>query len=161
MTITRMGLGIFMRFFLVLAGLAAATLPAAASGGIWCHLDDKSVKLSVDSGVTRGLGAPFFNFRGKLEILDKAIPEKLRTTEFDGQNLSQYWLDAHALKLHLYREWEVDKSFDYVELVIETQAGDDEGLYGGSYKLTVFDSAGAAGEGKETALDGEINCDAE
>jgi hypothetical protein len=159
MTITRMGLGIFMRFFLVLAGLAVATLPAAASGGIWCHLEDKSVKLSVDSGVTRGLGAPFFNFRGKLEILDRAIPEKLRTTEFDGQNLSQYWLDGRALKLHLYREWEVDKSFDYVELVIETQAGDDEGLYGGSYKLTVF--AGAAGEGKETALDGEINCDAE
>jgi hypothetical protein len=150
-----------MRFFLVLAGLIAATAPAAASGGIWCHLEDQSVKLSVDSGVTRGLGAPFFNFRGKLEILDKAIPEKLRTTEFDGQNLSQYWLDGHALKLHLYREWEVDKSFDYVELVIETQTGDDEGLYGGSYRLTVFDAAGAAGEGKETALGGEISCDAE
>jgi hypothetical protein len=161
MTIMRMGLGIFMRFFLVLAGLAAATLPAAASGGIWCHLEDQSVKLSVDSGVTRGLGAPFFNFRGKLEILDKSVPEKLRTTEFDGQNLSQYWLDDRALKLHLYREWEVDKSFDYVELVIETQAGDDEGLYGGSYKLTIFDSKGAAGEGKQTELGGEINCDAE
>jgi hypothetical protein len=161
MTIVRMGLGIFMRFLLVLAGLAAATLPAAASGGIWCHLEDQSVKLSVDSGVTRGLGGPFFNFRGKLEILDKSVPEKLRMIEFDGDSLTHHWLDARALKLHLYREWEVDKSFDYVELVIETQAGDDEGLYGGSYKLTVFDSAGGAGEGKETELSGEINCDAE
>ena len=56
------------------------------------------------------------------------MPEKLRTTEFEQQNLAQYWLDERALKLHLYREWEVDESFDYVELVIETQAGDDEGL---------------------------------
>jgi hypothetical protein len=148
-----------MRFFIVLAGLIAATAPAEASGGIWCHLEDQSVKLSVDNGVTRGLGAPFFNFRGKLEILDRSVPEKLRTTEFDQLNLAQYWLDANELKLHLYRE--VDKSFNYVELVIETQAGGDEGLYGGSYKLTVFDAAGAGGEGKETELDGEITCDAE
>jgi len=134
-----------MRFFLVLAGLGAAIAPAEASGGIWCHLEDQSVKLSIDSGVTRGLGAPFFNFRGKLEVLDRSVPEKLRTTEFDHLNLAQYWLDANELKLHLYREWEVDKSFDYVELVIETQAGGDEGLYRGSYKLTVFGAAGAWG----------------
>ena len=138
----------------------AATLPAAASGGIWCHLEDQSVKLSIDSAVTRGLGAPFFNFRGKLEILDPSVPQKLRTIEFEQQNLAQYWLDGRALKLDLYREWEVDKSFDYVELVIETQAS-DEGVYGGSYRLTIFDSAGAAGEGKRTELGGEISCGAE
>ena len=88
-------------------------------------------------------------------------PRNCGSREFDGDSLTHHWLDGRALKLHLYREWEVDKSFDYVELVIETQAGDDEGLYGGSYKLTVFDSAGAAGEGKETELGGEINCGAE
>ena len=95
------------------------------------------------------MGAPFFNFRGKLEILDASVPQKLRTAEFEQQHLAQYWLDGRALKLHLYREWEVDNSFDYVDLVIETQAGDDEGVYDGSYTLTVFDSADA--EGKRTA----------
>ena len=103
-----------MRSILVLLGLIAATLPAAASGGVWCHLEDRSVKLAVESGVTRGLGAPVFNFRGKLE-----------------------------------------------ELIIETQAANDEDLYRGSYKLAIFDSEGAAGEGKQTELGVEINCDAE
>ena len=153
-----MGLGIIMRLLVVLAGLIAGTLPAAASGGIWCILEDQSVLLSIESGVTRGMGSPFFNFRGKLEVLDASVPQKLRTAEFEQQHLAQHWVDGRVLKLHLYREWEVDNSFDYVDLVIETQAS-EEGVYDGSYTMTVFDSAGA--EGKRTALGGKISCGAE
>ena len=134
-----------MRLLVVLAGLIAGTLPAAASGGIWCILEDQSVRLSIESGVTRGMGSPFFNFRGKLEVLDASVPQKLRTAEFEQQHLAQYWVDGRVLKLHLYREWEVDNSFDYVDLVIETQAS-EEGVYDGSYTMTVFDSAGAGGQ---------------
>ena len=83
-----------MRLLVVLAGLIAGTLPAAASGGIWCILEDQSVRLSIESGVTHGMGSPFFNFRGKLEILDASVPEKLRTAEFEQQHLAQYWLDG-------------------------------------------------------------------
>jgi hypothetical protein len=151
-----------MRSVLVLAGLLAAVLPAAASGGLSCSLEDPSVRIAIESGVTRGMGGPVFNFRGTLEILDKAVAEDLRKTEFDGRHLPQYWLSERALQLHLYREREGDKPHGYVDLVIETQAGDDEGLYGGSYRLTVYDMAGVTtGEGKTTELSGEINCFAE
>ena len=97
------------------------------------------MRISIESGVTRGMGGPFFNFRGKLEILDKSVAEGFRIVEFDGDSLAQYWLDERALKLHLYREWQDDKPIRSLNLVIETQAGDDEGTYGGSYAITVFD----------------------
>lgn len=151
-----------MRSLLVLSALMAATLPAAASGGIWCNLEDQSVRLSIESGVTRGMGAPFFNFRGTLEILDNSIADDLRKSEFAGQQLAQYWLDERVLKLRIYHERQGDKPHGYLDLVIETQAGDDEGLYGGSYQLTVFDMTGdTTGAGRETALGGEINCGSE
>ena len=148
-----------MRFHLVITALAAMVVPASASGGLSCSLEDQSVRIAIESGVTRGMGGPVFNFRGTLEILDKAVPEDLRRTEFDGRHLPQYWLSERALQLHLYREREGDKPHGYVNLVIETQAGDDEGLYGGSYRLTVFDTTGVTtGEAGITELSGEISC---
>ena len=149
-----------MRFLVVLAVLIAGILPAAASGGLWCQLEDQQVRISIESGVTHGMGGPVFNFRGKLEILGKAVAEGFRTVEFDGDSLAQYWLDDRALKLGLYREWQDDKPFRSINLVIETQAGDDEDTYGGSYAITVFDN-GVAGDDKETKLSGEIDCGAE
>jgi hypothetical protein len=144
------------------AWFLANTLPASASGGLSCSLEDQSVRIAIESGVTRGMGGPVFNFRGTLEILDKAVPEDLRRTEFEGRHLPQYWLSERALQLHLYRERDGDKPHGYVDLIIETQAGDDEGLYGGSYRLTVFDGSDAASaEGKTVKLSGEINCFAE
>ena len=118
------------------------------------------MKISIESGVTHGMGGPVFNFRGKLEILAKTVAEGFRNVEFDGANLAQYWLDERALKLNLYREWQDDKPFRSLNMVIETQAGDDEGTYGGNYAITVFDN-GVAGDDKETKLSGEIDCGAE
>ena len=149
-----------MRFLVVLAVFIAGILPAAASGGLWCQLEDQQVKISIESGVTHGMGGPVFNFRGKLEILAKTVAEGFRDVEFDGDSLAQYWLDHRALKLSLYREWQDDKPFRSINLVIETQAGDDEDTYGGNYAITVFDN-GVAGDDKETKLSGEIDCGAE
>jgi len=67
-----------MRFHLVIATLAAMIVPAAASGGLSCSLEDQSVRIAIESGVTRGMGGPIFNFRGTLEIFDKALGKALR-----------------------------------------------------------------------------------
>jgi hypothetical protein len=77
------------------AWLMASTLPAAASGGLSCSLEDQSVRIAIESGVTRGMGGPVFNFR-TLEILDKAVAEDLRRTAFDGRHLPQYRLSERA-----------------------------------------------------------------
>jgi hypothetical protein len=128
-----------MRFAVVLAALLSTAGSAAASGGLSCDVEDKDVRIAVSSGVTRGMGSPIFNFRATLEILDEAVTEDLRKTEFEGAHVAQYWLDDQGLRLLLYRERAGDKPHGYVELTILTQAGDDEGVYGGTYKLSVFD----------------------
>ena len=142
------------------AALLAAVDVAAASGGLWCDVEDKSVRIEINSGVTRGMGGPLFNFAGKLEILDTSVTENLRKTEFDSAHVPQYWLDGNELRLLLYREREGDKPFGSVELTILTKA-DDEGSYGGRYTLQVYDDVDGSPEGKSWSLEGEISCGAE
>jgi hypothetical protein len=150
-----------MRSMVVVACKLAATVPAMASGGLGCNAEDQSVKLLIESGVTRGMGSPIFNFRARLEILGKNVAEDLRKIEFSQEHVAQYWLDAQSLKLLLYRERDAGKPHGLVELTIDTRA-DDEGSYVGPYRLTVFDTAGdTTGEGKTVNLEGKADCFAE
>ena len=145
-----------MRFAIVAAAFLSTVGSAAASGGLSCEVEDEDVRIAVTSGVTRGMGSPIFNFRGTLEILDKAVTEDLRKTEFDGSHVAQYWLDEVNLRLLLYRERANEKPHGYVELTIRTQAGDDDGLYGGTYKLAVFDYA--TGQDRSWSYEAPISC---
>lgn len=144
-----------MRLVIMLALIVASAGSAAASGGLSCDVEDKAARISVESGVTRGMGSPVFNFRASVQVLDPAVSEDLRKTGFDGP--VQYWLDNRNLRLVLYREREGDKPHGYVELTILTEAGDDdEGVYGGDYKLAVFDYA--TGTDQSWAFEGKIGC---
>jgi hypothetical protein len=148
-----------MRSIIAIAAFVSAANTTAASGGLSCDVEDKSVRVSIASGVTHGMGSPIFNFAGKLEVLDKTVAEDLQKAEFSDAHVAQYWLDEQNLRLLLYREREGDKPHGYVELLIQTQAGDNEGLYGGSYKMTVFDTTGdTSAEGKTVTADGEVSC---
>jgi hypothetical protein len=149
-----------MRSIIAAAALLSAVNGAAASGGLWCDIEDKSVRIAINSGVTRGMGGPIFNFAGKVEVLDKAVPADLQKTEFDSAHVPQYWLDDKELRLLLYREREGDKPHGYVELTILTKAS-DEGSYGGRYMLEVFDTDNASPEGNSWKFEGEISCGAE
>ncbi|MBZ9676560.1 hypothetical protein [Mesorhizobium sp. ES1-1] len=134
---------------------------AFASGGIWCNVDDSAVALDVAAGVTRGLGGPTFNFRGNLEIKARAVGDGLRKTVFEQSNLTQYWLDNKELRLNIYHEQDVAKSFSSVELTILTTAS-DEGVYDGKYTLAIYDSAADRDkDGETTDLTGKVSCGAE
>jgi hypothetical protein len=144
---------------LLVATLAAG--PALAAGGLSCEAKDKAVKFSVESGVTHGMGGPVFNFRGTLEVLDKAVAKDLRKISFSQAELTQYWLDADDLRLLLYRERTGDKPHGYVSIEIKTKSV-DEGSYRGRYGLTVFDTTeGSEGEGKMINHEGKVSCMAE
>src|SRR5688572_4042803 len=85
--------GAFMRLSVAVVAFLSAVVPAAASGGLSCDVEDKSVRVAIASGVTRGMGSPIFQFKGTLEILGKEVTADLRKTEFDGAHVAQYWLD--------------------------------------------------------------------
>jgi hypothetical protein len=145
------------RGLLLLLGTFAFTSTAHASGGFGCDAEDKNVSFLFESGVTRGMGSPVFNFRGKAEIKSKEVAADLRTTEFDGAHLAQYWSEDGQLNLVIYREREGDKPHGYVQFVIRTK-GDEEG-HSGRYELTVFDGVDdATPEGKTYSASGKVEC---
>lgn len=147
-----------MRAVLCLMSIVFFAGPAFASGGLSCKVEDKAVRLTIESGVTRGMGSPVFNFRGELEIVDAAVADDLRKTPFDAAHLAQYWLDGEELRMIVYRERESDKPHGYVEAVVKTKAG-EEGNYDGVYSITVFDMTGATGgDGKTINIGGDISC---
>jgi hypothetical protein len=152
-----------MRTVVALAVLTSAGVaPAFASGGFWCSADDKSAKLSVQAGLTRGSGA-MFNFRGELKILLTTVPADFRTLKLDGRDLIQRWLDDRESKLLIYRE-RARAPFGSISLMIETKRADtdDEGSYAGTYALTVsFMKSAKDAEATVVEARGDAACSAE
>ncbi|TPK48820.1 hypothetical protein FJ492_03775 [Mesorhizobium sp. B2-5-4] len=150
-----------MRTIICVTALFLSAGTAFATGGIWCSVDDSQVKFQVDAGVTTGMGGPTFNFRGDLEIKAGPAGDHLRKATFENSNLTQYWLDNKELRLNIYHEQEVAKTYSSVELTILTRAS-DEGVYDGDYKLAVYDStADKDSDGKPVDLTGKVSCGAE
>jgi hypothetical protein len=130
---------------------------AHASGGFGCDASDENVAFLFESGMTRGMGSPVFNFRGEVEITAKEVAADLRKISFDGAHLAQYWSEDGQLNLVIYREREGDKPHGYVQIVIRT-SGDEEG-YSGSYDLTAFDGVDdATPEGRTYTASGTVEC---
>lgn len=150
-----------MRFLTTCLALLLTSGSALASGGLSCDSEeDAPARILIESGMTRGMGSPLFDFKGSVAIADKAIAEDLRKVTFDQEHLPQYWLDMTSLRLLLYRERVGDKPHGYVEIAIYTQPRDSEdGVYGGNYTITVFDMTGdTTGEGKTVKVEGPISC---
>lgn len=134
-----------------------ALADARASGGLLCTADDAFAAITIESGVTRGMGSPVFNFRAISVIREDAVSGDLRNMAYDGEHLAQYWLDGEELRLLLYRE-RAEGDHGYVEIEVRTRM-DEERVYRGAYSLTVFDMAGdTTGEGRGAKENGPIEC---
>jgi hypothetical protein len=145
-----------MRTGLSLVILIATSMGAAASGGLSCDSSGNGVTIAIESGVTRGMGGPVFNFRATSSLVSDKVGADLGKLSYTGEHLAQYWLDDKDLRLLLYREREGDKPHGYVEITIRTREA-DEGSYVGSYELTAFDTTGSD-EGRRLGMKGEISC---
>ena len=131
-----------------------------ASGGLWCDAKDEALEFGVSGGLERGPGADLFNFEGNLHIHLETVPKAARDFSFGDADVSQRWLDDKALKLQLFRE-QMSGPCDYVNLVIETKAI-DEGVYAGTYVLTVaLPTAARGGEEATVEARGTVKCGAE
>jgi len=143
-----------MTAVLLLAGLAT---PAGASGGISCEASGGPVGLTIEAGVTRGMGGPLFSFEATANTGDDRVPADLRTVAFSPANVAQYWLDAEDLRLVLYRERE--GGADHAEITITIHAKPAEGgAYDGVYRAVVYDIAAGGGP---IELAGDISCQVE
>ena len=89
------------------------------------------VKISIESGMTHGMGFPVFNFRASSELDDAAIGEDLRKIAFERAHLPQYWYHGEDLNMVLYRERDTNV-FGSVEITILTKAVGDDIEYNGT-----------------------------
>lgn len=138
-------------------GLVLPPAPARASGGLSCTSEDAFAVITIESGVTRGMGGPVFNFRATSVIRDDAVAGDLRNMAYDGEHLAQYWLDGEELRMLLYRE-RAEGAHGYVQIEVRTSSA-EEGLYEGSYTLTGLDMTGdTTGEGRTFRQAGSVQC---
>jgi hypothetical protein len=145
------------RFSAALLLLAVGVAPAAASGGLSCEGKGQGASFSVEGGVTRGMGAPVFNFRGSSSIASKAVAPDLRRYSYTQEHLAQYWLDGDELRLVVYRERDAGKPHGYVQFTVLTK-GDDEGTYTGTFAMSVFDGVDDVSQGKTAEFAGKVTC---
>lgn len=134
---------------------------AQASAGLSCSIEDKTLKLSVEGAVSRGVGEGVINFGGKLEVLAKTTPDDFRSVDLEREQLTQAWIYGRELKLRMYRERTGSAPHGYVELVVETRqtGARDELEYAGSYVLTVFHlKSEQDSEGKTFTARGKAKC---
>lgn len=130
---------------------------ANASGGLWCDAGDNAARIEIRSGVTRGMGAPLFDFRATISLSDRKVPSDLRNSRFGRNHVAQYWLDGNDLRLRLYREREAGEH-GYVEVAILTRAA--RGGYRGRYLISVWQSD-LTSNNEALTYSGEISCGAE
>lgn len=152
-----------MRWIWIVALLLVSAAEAAASGRLGCEAADTGAKFGLAAGVTHGMGDPTFDFRGELEILDPNVAEDLRHSSFEDRHLAQYWLDGEDMRLLAFREREGEMQYGSVQLTVRTKAlGEpDEGAFGGTYEIEVYDLGDGSGEGRTLTLTGEVTCFAE
>ncbi len=143
----------------LITALAALTLlspSALASGGLSCEAADQNLKLTVESGVTHGMGGPFFNFKASAEVLVKETPPSLVKLNLDN-SLVHHWLDGQRLDLSFYRETDGSEPHGEVEITVQTTQ-DEEGSSAGEYTLSVFIANPAAGAENPIKVTGKVSC---
>jgi hypothetical protein len=149
-----------MRTILAAVSILSLSVSSAhASAGLSCEASDKTVKLSIEAGISRGLGDDVFSFKGELDILSAGAPKDFRNVVFEKDHLTQRWLDDRNLKLRIYRE-RAGEPHGSVELVIEAwPRKESDGIeFRGGYVLTIFDIPKAGADGKTTILKGRVSC---
>ena len=135
--------------------------PAAqASGGLWCTIEDHNLSMTVESGVTHGLGSPLFNFRAAAELKAEGIAPDFRKLTLDDK-LVHHWLDNDESRLSFYIEREQGE-YGSVEIVIETAGDPEEGDLPGTYQVAYFESARqTAGNDGYLRFEGKASCGGE
>ncbi|MBI1622478.1 hypothetical protein [Aquamicrobium zhengzhouense] len=146
---------------LILAAMIAALSggTAMASGGVTCDFEDEKAQISINGGVTRGMGGALFSFAGEANIKDADIAKDLQATTFDRSHVAQYWLDEDGLKLKLYRERDGDLPHGFVEVTVTSPT---DGETQGSYRVEIYDMTNPSeGEAEIASYSGHITCLAE
>jgi hypothetical protein len=153
----------FIPVAVVAAFVSSIAAPAQASGALWCNVDDANLKMAVESGVTHGMGGPFFNFKASAELLFKDVEPNFQNLTLDDK-LVHSWLEGGDTRLLFYTERQGDKPFGSLTVTIKTMSnpGEEDLEAKGSYELSYFEAERQQGDADGFArITGEVTCGGE
>ena len=102
--------------------------------------------MTVESGVSHGMGGPIFNMRASSELLVKDVADDFRKLNLDGK-LVHSWIDGDETRLLFYTEREGDKPFGSIEITIQTAGDREEDVeIKGKYEVSYFEAERQQGE---------------
>lgn len=144
-----------MRQILMTVGVIMTTASVAgATGGFGCDIADDNMDFTVSGGMSHGMGGAILGYEASARIGAKEMPEALREPDLSA-GMVHHWFDYPDLFLHFYAETTGDEPFASFDLILKTEASEDEELsYEGDYRLSIFD--GETGEVFE--LTGKVTC---
>ena len=135
----------------------ALSLPAHASVGFSCVVDDAAMKFTLEGAYGRSVGSGIGNFGGEAEIKLKGVPADARKPKLESSHLSQNWFHERDLKLTVYWLKEGGGPSPEVVLIIETRRGKaEENPFRGSYALKVFAPDSARRQAARSARQAEL-----
>lgn len=133
-------------------------MPASASAGFDCVIEDGNLSLAAGGYGPRGIPAAVQGFGGTATVKLPWVATTLKSLALD-KTLMQSWWEGGELKLLIYSETEGSAPFASVKLVINTQVTNEEDGYVGSYELTVANLE--PGVDKTETVSGKVSCSAE
>lgn len=137
------------------AGLCASPLPAFATGGVWCDVEDQNVKFHVKASQARDGTGGWWGIEGSVESLDTALPRDLAKFNIKDENITERWWDRDSVRLLVQKSGEDSQNFASVRITVVAVAL-EEATYKGAYMLQI-----ELPDGTDITRDGSVACSAD
>jgi hypothetical protein len=113
-------------------------VPAHATGGFSCSIEDSNLTFEANAVVPHGMGGPFLQLQTSTKITLAEAPADFQQPDLNA-SLVHHWISGTEFNLLFYKEREGDQPYAHVELTIETDADpEEESTYKGTYTLDLM-----------------------
>lgn len=137
------------------AGLCASPLPAFATGGVWCDVEDQNVKFHVKASQARDGTGGWWGIEGSVESLGTALPLDLVKFDIKDENITERWWDRDSVRLLVQKSGVDSQNFASVRITVVAVAL-EEATYKGAYMLQIV-----LPDGTDITRDGSVACSAD
>jgi len=143
-------------FLLIIPFCVAAAMPARATDGLDCRIDDKF--LSGHVGGLMGSQPGVVQVSGEFALRAAGVPDYFRKIKIAGDDLRHSWAHGGEIRLHVYKEH--GEPNGSLELIIQTKVFEEE-AYRGTYELEVNFTAPGGGASAEKTIraKGKAGCE--
>jgi hypothetical protein len=130
------------RVAILATGFLLLPLPAFATGGVWCDVEDQNVKFHVKASQARDGTGGWWGIEGGVETLSAALPPDLAKFDIKDEDITERWWDGDDVRLIVQKIGTESQSWASVRVTVLAKTY-DEASYRGRYTLDVRNEDGS------------------